>query len=554
MKKELLYYKSVDNRYYAAINNDFEYIAEYNNGKWILENNLSDSLINNSIRVSVEDVLIHTLGSLPIYLFEGLGYSFNEEIKEYNIDTFIDDFIDFASDDYIKRHHNKIQSLMYLASELDEHYNSGYIDYFNANYDQYLLNKDKYNNIEIIKLANDYKIVFNKNIVEYNLRRIPLLTICSNNNSMKTANGFYYEIKYYDIDIANNILLEAAQYYVYEEYKSWDTDFNENDNTDINSLISITKMNLVVKDNRFFGVLINERGFLNDNVYLVNNEINHIHYGDPGDYSGFSDVFYFKKWDKIYCYKACENGALQLNNYRLDIVECNDNDKQMIFDSLIKWGISYQFHCVESNNEYYNGSIIPLLPQNVIILNDKVIGFYAYENVFIIDECITHTISSQKYTNYGYEVITYELIYNNDSTNNALAAFNEIENKSLIKYKNNVEYNIVGNIKAINTNSFYNDTVVRRIIFNDGLEELKDDSIKWCVLLNELILPKTVKKIGNIKFDNCLVYYKGNKRDFNRISNKSIINNLYFYSCDIPKDNDNYWHYVDGIPVIWKNQ
>lgn len=82
---------------------------------------------------------------------------------------FIDDFIEYAVDDYHEHYHNNDGSLIYKASELDEHYNmDSYVSFFDEYYDEFVIRKSKneFMNVNIIKKDNDYIIEFDEKILE----------------------------------------------------------------------------------------------------------------------------------------------------------------------------------------------------------------------------------------------------------------------------------------------------------------------------------------------------------------------------------------------------
>ena len=67
------------------------------------------------------------------------------------IDKFINDLYLFVEDDYFSPVHNFNRDLKYSVKELDEHYNSGYRDLFDAYYKDFILLKElgNYENITI---------------------------------------------------------------------------------------------------------------------------------------------------------------------------------------------------------------------------------------------------------------------------------------------------------------------------------------------------------------------------------------------------------------------
>ena len=67
------------------------------------------------------------------------------------IDKFINDLYLFVEDDYLSPVHNFNRDLKYSVKELDEHYNCGYRDLFDAYYKDFILLKElgNYENITI---------------------------------------------------------------------------------------------------------------------------------------------------------------------------------------------------------------------------------------------------------------------------------------------------------------------------------------------------------------------------------------------------------------------
>ena len=67
------------------------------------------------------------------------------------IDKFINDLYLFVEDDYLSPVHNFNRDLKYSVKELDEHYNSGYRDLFDAYYKDFISLKELgyYENITI---------------------------------------------------------------------------------------------------------------------------------------------------------------------------------------------------------------------------------------------------------------------------------------------------------------------------------------------------------------------------------------------------------------------
>ena len=94
-------------------------------------------------------------------------------------------------------------------------------------------------------------------------------------------------------------------------------------------------------------------------------------------------------------------------------------------------------------------------------------------------------------------------------------------------------------------------------------------SIGWnqflgCRSLISIVIPRSVIKIDGLAFTDCDsltdVYYGGNADDWTDINiehgNSDLTDaTLYYYvenESDLPSDDGNYWHYVDGVPTVWE--
>ena len=128
------------------------------------------------------------------------------------------------------------------------------------------------------------------------------------------------------------------------------------------------------------------------------------------------------------------------------------------------------------------------------------------------------------------------------------------------------------NVKKIPSCAFYGCNKIKSITIPDSVTFIGDKAFYGCYSLTSITIPDGVTSIGNYAFDGCgkleIVYYKGSKTQWNKISNRSYNSNLtsatlYYYSKTEPALNSdgsaydgNYWHYdTDGkTPVIWKKQ
>ena len=72
--------------------------------------------------------------------------------------------------------------------------------------------------------------------------------------------------------------------------------------------------------------------------------------------------------------------------------------------------------------------------------------------------------------------------------------------------------------------------------------------------LESIILPSTLEETGDRAF-NCealkAVYFRGTEEQFIESLYDEIAATIYFLSETQPTQEGNYWHYVDGKPVIW---
>ena len=128
------------------------------------------------------------------------------------------------------------------------------------------------------------------------------------------------------------------------------------------------------------------------------------------------------------------------------------------------------------------------------------------------------------------------------------------------------------NVKKIPSCAFYGCNKIKSITIPDNVTFIGDKAFYGCYSLTSITIPDGVTSIGYSAFDGCgkleIVYYKGSKTQWNKISTSSYNSNLtsatrYYYSETEPALNSdgsaydgNYWHYDTNstTPVIWKKQ
>ncbi len=93
-----------------------------------------------------------------------------------------------------------------------------------------------------------------------------------------------------------------------------------------------------------------------------------------------------------------------------------------------------------------------------------------------------------------------------------------------------------------------------------GAETIGEYAFAGCQLLYRVVLPATVTEIGTSAFANLPrltnVFYAGYAFEFSAITlgdgNEDLTGaHVYYYTEDKPVGNGKYWHYVDGIVTIW---
>ncbi len=95
----------------------------------------------------------------------------------------------------------------------------------------------------------------------------------------------------------------------------------------------------------------------------------------------------------------------------------------------------------------------------------------------------------------------------------------------------------------------------------NSVTSIRNSAFSGCSNLTSITISNSVTSIENYAFYGCskltTVYYKGSVQDWAKISIGFSNDNLmfatrYYYSESKPTSSGNYWHYVNGVPTVWK--
>ena len=102
---------------------------------------------------------------------------------------------------------------------------------------------------------------------------------------------------------------------------------------------------------------------------------------------------------------------------------------------------------------------------------------------------------------------------------------------------------------------------LRHIALPDGVNAVEISTFSHCENLESVVVPASVTEIKNA-FGNCLalhtVYYGGTAEDYAKIDvaaeNDAVLtaDKICYFSKDPPTGTGKYWHYENGIPVMWQ--
>ena len=137
-----------------------------------------------------------------------------------------------------------------------------------------------------------------------------------------------------------------------------------------------------------------------------------------------------------------------------------------------------------------------------------------------------------------------------------------INNGAFMSAMNMTSITLSSTIKEIGEAAFHGCGGLKEIIIPEGVTKIGTRSFMFCSGLQSIVLPKTIISIGNDAFIGCdsltTIFYTGTPEDFDEMlisdGNVSLTSaTVYFYSETAPTQPGNYWHYVEGVPIVWGN-
>ena len=137
--------------------------------------------------------------------------------------------------------------------------------------------------------------------------------------------------------------------------------------------------------------------------------------------------------------------------------------------------------------------------------------------------------------------------------------------------ENNPHFAFIGQVDPVYTNNYCYIHPDTQIIADGSQSSRRINSLiipekvthigktfDFCNNLSYIIIGSSVKNISEGAFESCnkleSVFYNGTKERWNEILGHSFLTTdteIYFYSEEPPSSEGKYWHYVDGVPIIW---
>ena len=113
-------------------------------------------------------------------------------------------------------------------------------------------------------------------------------------------------------------------------------------------------------------------------------------------------------------------------------------------------------------------------------------------------------------------------------------------------------------ITKIGQYAFFACKTLSSVTIPDTVTEIGENAFSSCGI-TEIVLPATLKVLSGTVFNTCKalekIYYAGSETDWSALLSANNIQRLpaevYMYSEEQPQMAGNYWHYANGIPIVW---
>lgn len=128
------------------------------------------------------------------------------------------------------------------------------------------------------------------------------------------------------------------------------------------------------------------------------------------------------------------------------------------------------------------------------------------------------------------------------------------------------EARVPSSVGKIGYGLFRGCTSLTTVVIEEGITEIEPTSFWECSALELIVIPSTIIQIGESSYDGsgsitdfdtnkqASFYYFGTQNEWNTVNvpqNRDKERTVYFYSEIEPLESGNYWHYLNGCPVIW---
>lgn len=231
---------------------------------------------------------------------------------------------------------------------------------------------------------------------------------------------------------------------------------------------------------------------------------------------------------------------------------CKNLKKIYYTGELEDWcNISFDYNPTSNGADLYMNNVLVTdvkIPDSVTIINDRVFtGCTSLTSVTIPDG----VTSIGAHSFHGCTSLT-SITIPRRVTYTGLYAFDGCTSLTSVT--------ISDGVKIIGYSSFAHCTNLASIAIPRSVTRIEEDAFFYCTSLTSVTIPNSVTSINDNAFWGCdiqTVYYTGTAEQWATILfgwGESALTGatIYYYSETQPTTTGNYWHYVDGVPTIWK--